>query len=206
MFRADLKNIGLATYKTKNLADIIKHIKQKDLGKKIKMIKIQFICHGNICRSPMAEFIMKELVKAIGISDKFRITSAATSQEEIGNGVYPPVKKLLNSYHIDCSEKTARQISREDIENNDYIIVMEDYNLRNLYYLYPDIDKSKVYKLLDFTDTPGNIDDPWYTGEFKSAFDQILKGCKALITGLANDRLIKINKEQKDILNRTLEA
>lgn len=206
MFRADLKNIGLATYKTKNLADIIKHIKQKDLGKKIKMIKIQFICHGNICRSPMAEFIMKELVKAIGISDEFRITSAATSQEEIGNGVYPPVRKLLNSYHIDCSEKTARQISREDIENNDYIIVMEDYNLRNLYYLYPDIDKSKVYKLLDFTDAPGNIDDPWYTGEFKSAFDQILKGCKALITSLANDRLIKINKEQKDILNRTLEA
>lgn len=205
MFRADLKNIGLATYKTKNLADIIKHIKQKDLGKKIKMIKIQFICHGNICRSPMAEFIMKELVNAIGISDEFRITSAATSQEEIGNGVYPPVRKLLNSYHIDCSGKTARQISREDIENNDYIIVMEDYNLRNLYYLYPDIDKSKVYKLLDFTDAPGNIDDPWYTGEFKSAFDQILKGCKALVASLAEDKLIKIKKEQKEILNRTLE-
>ncbi|WP_202107604.1 low molecular weight protein-tyrosine-phosphatase [Succinivibrio dextrinosolvens] len=169
------------------------------------MIKIEFICHGNICRSPMAEFVMKKIIKDIGLSDEFNISSAATSQEEIGNGVYPPVKKLLNSYDIDCSEKTARQISQDDIENNDYIIAMEDYNLRNLYYLYPDMDRSKVYKLLDFTDTPGNIDDPWYTGEFDKTFVQILKGCKALIISLAQDNLIKLNKEQKNQLASALE-
>ena len=170
------------------------------------MIKIEFICHGNICRSPMAEFVMKKIIKDIGLSDEFNICSAATSQEEIGNGVYPPVKKLLNSYDIDCSEKTACQISQDDIENNDYIIAMEDYNLRNLYYLYPDMDRSKVYKLLDFTDTPGNIDDPWYTGEFDKAFVQILKGCKALIISLAQDNLIKLNKDQKKQLDLSLEA
>ena len=170
------------------------------------MIKIEFICHGNICRSPMAEFVMKKIIKDIGLSDEFNICSAATSQEEIGNGVYPPVKKLLNSYHIDCSEKTARHISSDDIENNDYIIAMEDYNLRNLYYLYPNMDRSKVYKLLDFTDTPGNIDDPWYTGEFDKAFEQILKGCKALIISLAEDKLIKLNKEQRKLLASALEA
>ena len=148
------------------------------------MIKIEFICHGNICRSPMAEFVMKKLVDDIGLSDEFRICSAATSQEEIGNGVYPPVKKLLNSYHIDCSEKTARQITRDDLETNDYI---------------------KVYKLLDFTDTPGNIDDPWYTGEFKESFNQILKGCKALILSLAEDKLIKLSKEKKALLSNILE-
>ncbi|MBE6423020.1 low molecular weight protein-tyrosine-phosphatase [Succinivibrio dextrinosolvens] len=170
------------------------------------MIKIEFICHGNICRSPMAEFVMKKIIKDLGLSDEFNISSAATSQEEIGNGVYPPVKKLLNSYDIDCSEKTARQISQDDIENNDYIIAMEDYNLRNLYYLYPDMDRSKVYKLLDFTDTPGNIDDPWYTGEFDKAFEQILKGCKALIISLAEDNLIKLNKDQKKLLDSALET
>ncbi len=169
------------------------------------MIKIEFICHGNICRSPMAEFVLKKLIKDIGLSDEFNICSAATSQEEIGNGVYPPVKKLLNSYHIDCSEKTARQISHDDIENNDYIIAMEDFNLRNLYYLYPDMDRSKVYKLLDFTENPGNIDDPWYTGEFDKAFEQILKGCKSLILNLAEDNLIKLNKEQKNQLASALE-
>ncbi len=169
------------------------------------MIKIEFICHGNICRSPMAEFVMKKLVDDIGLSDEFRICSAATSQEEIGNGVYPPVKKLLNSYHIDCSEKTARQITQDDLETNDYIIAMEDFNLRNLYYLFPDMDKSKVYKLLDFTDTPGNIDDPWYTGEFKESFNQILKGCKALILSLAEDKLIKLSKEKKALLSNILE-
>lgn len=170
------------------------------------MIKIEFICHGNICRSPMAEFVMKKIINDIGLSDKFNICSAATSQEEIGNGVYPPVKKLLNSYHIDCSEKTARQISTDDIETNDYIIAMEDYNLRNLYYLYPNMDRSKLYKLLDFTDTPGNIDDPWYTGEFDKAFEQILKGCKALILSLAEDNLIKLNKEQRKLLASALET
>ncbi len=169
------------------------------------MIKIEFICHGNICRSPMAEFILKELVDKLGLSDKFYISSAATSQEEIGNSVYPPVKKLLNSYHIDSSGKTARQISRADTQDYDYIIVMEDFNLKNLYYLYPDIDKSKVYKMLDFTDTPGDIDDPWYTGEFQSAFNQILKGCKGLLLCLDEDKLIKLSKDKKKLLETLLE-
>ena len=146
------------------------------------MVKVLFICHGNICRSPMAEFCLKELVKTHNVEDRFEIASAAASQEEIGNGVYPPVKRLLNSKGVDCSDKRARQINRNDIEYYDYIIVMEDFNLRNLLYLLPDTDQTKLYKLLDFTSKKGgDIDDPWYTGEFERAYSEIEYGCKGFL-------------------------
>lgn len=155
-----------------------------------------FICHGNICRSPLAEFVLKSLAQKAGISDELYIRSAATSQEEIGNSVYPPVRKLLNDLGIDCSEKKACQISRKDTEEFDYIIAMEEFNLRNLYYLYPDMDKSKVHLLLDFTDSPKDIDDPWYTRDFNKAYDEILRGCIAFLHKLADNGKITLkNKE-----------
>lgn len=146
------------------------------------MTRILFVCHGNICRSPMAEFCFKELVKANNAEERFEIASAATSQEELGNGVYPPVKRLLCSKGIDCSQKTARQVTSGDLDHFDYIVVMEDFNLRNLLYLYPNADKTKLYKLLDFTDRKGDdIDDPWYTGEFDKAYNEIEYGCRGLL-------------------------
>ena len=165
------------------------------------MFKVLFLCHGNICRSPMAEFILKELVKKLKLEDDFIVSSAATSQEEIGNGVYPPVKELLRQKGIDCSAKRARQVTVQDLKVFDYIIAMEQFNLDNLYALYPKTDKSKVYLLLDFTDTPKDIDDPWYTRDFEKAYSEILVGCKALLSSLYHDGLITLNKEQKKELS-----
>ena len=165
------------------------------------MFKVLFLCHGNICRSPMAEFILKELVKKLKLEYDFIVCSAATSQEEIGNGVYPPVKDLLRQKGIDCSAKRARQVTVQDLKVFDYIIAMEQFNLDNLYALYPKTDKSKVYLLLDFTDNPKDIDDPWYTRDFEKAYSEILVGCKALLSSLYHDGLITLNKEQKKELS-----
>ena len=165
------------------------------------MKKILFVCHGNICRSPMAEYVLRDYVNKLGIKDNFIIDSAATSQEEIGNSVYPPVKKLLTSLNIDCHLKRARQINLGDTKSFDYIIAMEQYNLDNLYQLFPKIDKSKVYLLKDFTKEPGDIEDPWYTRDFEKAYSEILVGCKALLSSLDHDGLITLNKEQKKELS-----
>ena len=151
------------------------------------MFKVLFLCHGNICRSPMAEFILKELVKKLKLEDDF--------------SVYPPVKDLLRQKGIDCSAKRARQVTVQDLKVFDYIIAMEQFNLDNLYALYPKTDKSKVYLLLDFTDNPKDIDDPWYTRDFEKAYSEILVGCKALLSSLYHDGLITLNKEQKKELS-----
>lgn len=149
------------------------------------MFNILFVCHGNICRSPMAEFLMKDLVEKSGLSENFYIKSAATSTEEIGNGVYPPVKKILNGRGIDCSGKRAVQMTADDYNKFDYIICMDDNNLRNMNRIAPDVDK-KYRKLLDFTNLPHNVADPWYTGDFRTTEKEIENGCKALL-----DYLIK---------------
>ncbi|MBE6777396.1 MAG: low molecular weight phosphotyrosine protein phosphatase [Ruminococcaceae bacterium] len=143
------------------------------------MIKILFVCHGNICRSPMAEFLMKELVHESGCEDEFYIESAATSREEIGNGVYPPVKRILDARGIDCSQKRARQMIIADYQKFDYIICMDSYNLRNMERIVADRDR-KYKKLLDFTDTPHDVADPWYTGDFDTTEKEIEAGCKGL--------------------------
>ena len=148
------------------------------------MTGILFVCHGNICRSPMAEFILKDLVKKAGREGEFRIDSAAVSAEELGNPVYPPARRILAAHGIDCRGKTARRTVREDYRRYDRIIAMDGGNLRGLLRVYGGDPEKKLSLLLDWTDHPGDIDDPWYTDDFQSAWDDILKGCKALLTAL----------------------
>ncbi len=145
------------------------------------MHKILFVCHGNICRSPMAEFIMKELVEEKGIADDFHIESAATSREEIGNPVYPPAKRILQKRGIDCSAKRARQVTVKDGEKFDYIICMDDRNITNIKRILKAEDLSKVRKLLDFTDSPCDVADPWFTGDFDTTERDVLEGCNGLL-------------------------
>lgn len=144
------------------------------------MTKILFVCLGNICRSPMAEFLMKDLVKAKGIENDFYIQSAATSTEELGNGVYPPVKKLLAYRGIDCGAKRATQMTAADYNKYDYIICMDSSNLRNMKYIAEDIN-NKYHKLLDFTANPHDVADPWYTRDFALTEKEIENGCNALL-------------------------
>lgn len=144
------------------------------------MVKILFVCHGNICRSPMAEFIMKEIVKNNRAEDEFYIESAATSTEEIGNGVYPPVKRLLAARGISCEGKRARQVKREDYDNFDYIICMDSYNIRNIKRIIPNDPAGKISLLMDHTANPHDVADPWYSGDFKLTEKDVQEGCEAL--------------------------
>ena len=144
------------------------------------MIRVLFICHGNICRSAMAEYMFKDMVKKLGVEDEFYIESAATSSEEIGTPVYPPARRELNAHGIRCDGHRARRIIRDDYDRFDYLIAMEQYNLRNMKNTFPiDDPYGKIYKILDFTDEPGDIADPWYTGEFELTYRQLDKGLKA---------------------------
>ena len=144
------------------------------------MTKILFVCHGNICRSPMAEFLMKELVREQGLQNEFYIESAATSTEEIGNGVYPPVKRILKARGIDCSTKHARQMTRADYDKFDYIVCMDERNLRNMGYIAID-SKNKYSRLLDYTNDPHDVADPWYSGDFATTEREVQQGCEALL-------------------------
>lgn len=141
------------------------------------MIKILFICHGNICRSPMAEFILKDLVSTHKLTTQFHIESAATSYEEIGNPVYPPAHRVLAAHGISCEGKRARKLVRSDFEEFDYLIAMEEYNLRNIKREFGEALAEKVTRLLDYTEQPGDIDDPWYTGKFELTYEEIEAGC-----------------------------
>ena len=149
------------------------------------MTKILFICHGNICRSPTAEFIMKDIVSKAGMSDDFEIASAATSTEELGNGVYPPARKILAQHGIDCSGKTARQMRRDDYTHFDLIISMDEENRRCLDRFYNGDPDGKIHNLLDYAGRIGEeIDDPWYTRDFQRAWDDIYAGCLGLFDTL----------------------
>ena len=145
------------------------------------MIKILFICHGNICRSPMAEFVMKKIVDESGLSDSFEIASAATSTEETGNPVYPPARKKLDENGISCMGKTARLLTRGDYEVYDYIVAMDHWNLGNIARIIGEDTEQKVSLLLDYTETHRDVEDPWYTRDFDKAYDDILTGCKGLL-------------------------
>lgn len=156
------------------------------------MIRILFVCHGNICRSPMAEFIMKHIVKEENLSSSFEISSCATSTEEIGNNIYPPAKKVLDKHKIPYESRQARRITQKDFEYYDYIIVMDENNIRYLSYSFDDKDIEKAKMLLSFTKDNRDVADPWYTGGFEIAYNDIYKGCKALLEYIKNNNKTKI--------------
>ena len=150
------------------------------------MTKILFVCHGNICRSPMAEFVMKDLVEKAGLADEFTIASAATSTEEIGNPVYPPVRQLLTRHGISCAGTTARQLQRGDYAAWDLFVGMDTANLRNMTRLFGGDPEGKVHALLDYTHRPGEAADPWYTGDFESTWRDVVEGCTGLLQSLTH--------------------
>lgn len=145
------------------------------------MIKILFICHGNICRSPMAEFVMKDMVQKAGAKDQFYIASAATSTEEIGNPVHYGTRNKLREYGISTEGKYAVQLRKEDYGKYDYLIGMERVNIRNMLRILREDPEGKVCRLLDFSGHPRDIADPWYTGNFDKTYDDIKEGCEALL-------------------------
>ena len=152
------------------------------------MISILFVCHGNICRSPMAEFIMKDMVAKAGLAERFRIESAATSTEELGNPVYPPARRKLSEHGISCAGKTARQMRREDYDRWDLLIGMDGANLRNMRRICGGDPDGKIRLLLDYTDRPGEVADPWYSGDFDATWRDVNAGCQGLLRSL-RDRL-----------------
>ena len=158
-----------------------------------KVINVLFLCHGNICRSPMAEFIFKDMVAKKGMADDFYIESCATSTEEIWNGignpVYPPVKRELAKHGISCDGKRARQITKEDYDKFDLILCMDDNNMRNVKWIIPSDPQDKIKKLMTYAGTNANVADPWYTGDFETTYNDILQGCKGLFEDLTNNQI-----------------
>lgn len=155
------------------------------------MIRVLFVCLGNICRSPMAEFIMKSIISERGLSDRFYIASAATSTEEIWNGVgnpvYPPAKRELAKHGISCEGKRAVQITKADYGKYDYILGMEERNIRNILRIVGKDPEHKVKILLDYSDHPRDIADPWYTGNFESTYRDVVEGCEGFLLYLERE-------------------
>jgi len=141
------------------------------------MVKVLFLCHGNICRSPIAEYVFKNMSKDCSIYCE----SKAVSREEIGNPIYPPAVKILKKNNIPFGNHKARQITIDDYNNFDYIVIMESYNMSRLLNIIGQDNDNKVKRLLDFTNSPGDIEDPWYSGNFDKVFSQIEYGCKCLL-------------------------
>ena len=148
------------------------------------MTKILFVCHGNICRSPMAEFMLKDMVKKAGEEENFAIASMAATREEIGNDLYPPAKRKLREKGIPFSPRGARQMTRVDYEKFDYIIGMDEENLYDMRRICGGDPEKKISLLLDWTDTPRDVADPWYTGNFEATYRDLDAGCNALLQKL----------------------
>jgi protein-tyrosine phosphatase len=148
------------------------------------MIRIMFVCHGNICRSTMAEFVFKDIVKKRGLGDMFFIASSATSTEEIGNPVHNGTKKKLAEHGISAEGKYAVQICKNDYEQYDYLIGMDNRNITNMHRILGQDPEKKIYRLLDFTENPRDIADPWYTGNFDLTYDEVCEGCEELLKEL----------------------
>lgn len=152
------------------------------------MIKVLFICHGNICRSPMAEFILKDMVKQKGLESKFVICSSATSTEEIQNGignpVYPPAKAVLENHGINPNGKRAVQLKKSDCDKYDLFIGMDSANIKNMTRILSNNSKSKIHKLTEYINSTADVSDPWYTRDFEKCYNDIYKGCEALLKTL----------------------
>jgi len=140
-----------------------------------------FVCHGNICRSPMAEFVLKDMVEKRGLKDQFIITSSATSTEEIGNPVHHGTRNKLKEYGISTAGKTAVQLRKKDYVSYDFILGMEQRNVVNILRILGDDNKNKVKRLLDYSSHPRDIADPWYTGDFDKTYADVVEGCEALL-------------------------
>ena len=157
----------------------------------MRKIKILFVCHGNICRSPIAEFVMKSLVRNINRSDNFFIASAATSTEEIyngiGNPVYPPARAVLARHGLDCGGKRAVQLVKSDYDKYDYLIGMDSCNIKNMLHILGGDPEGKVHKLLSFSGSDRDVADPWYSGDFDKAYEDIATGCKAFLDYLTDN-------------------
>ena len=147
------------------------------------MTRVLFVCHGNICRSPMAEFILKALIKARGLEDRYFIESAAVSTEEIGNPIYPPAKRCLTQHGVWFDPaKTARQITRADYDRFDRIICMDAWNLRLIKRIIPEDPEGKIHLMMSYAGEGRDVADPWYTGDFEETFQDLLEGCEAMLT------------------------
>ncbi|MBO7742335.1 MAG: low molecular weight phosphotyrosine protein phosphatase [Victivallales bacterium] len=143
--------------------------------------RILFVCHGNICRSPMAEFVMKDMVRAAGREDDFEIASAATSCEELGNPVYPPARRIMAAHGIDCSGKTARRITRDDYDKWDMLVGMDNANIRNMLRAFGGDPHGKISLLLSHAGRNDEIADPWYSGDFQATWNDVNEGCAAIL-------------------------
>lgn len=152
------------------------------------MKKIMFICHGNICRSPMAEFVMKDLVKKAGLEEEFVIASSAVSAEELGNHVYPPAKKVLEEHGISVGDKHAELLTRRDYDLYDLLIAMDTSNLRNIDRIIRSDPEGKVHPLMSYAGKSASVADPWYTGDFETAYNDIREGCEGLLRSLTQGR------------------
>ena len=153
-------------------------------------MKIMFVCHGNICRSPMGEFILKDLLKKNGIAHLHEVASSAVSREELGNPVYPPAKKELAKHGISCEGKYAVQLKKSDYDKYDLFLLMDDSNLFFICRIFPDDPEQKIYKLLEYAGISGDVADPWYTGDFEKAYQDIYDGCTAVLEKIQKENFL----------------
>lgn len=150
----------------------------------MEKIKVLFICHGNICRSPMAEFVLRDMAARRGLGDRLFVASAATSTEEIGNPVHRGTREKLREHGISTDGKRAVQLKKSDYDQYDYLLGMESWNLTNMMRILKNDPEHKVHRLLDFSDRPRDIADPWYTGNFDVTYDDVVEGCEAFLAHL----------------------